>query len=107
MTEKATTGRQAGPTGGTDRDRFVFFDAFGNDTITDFDIGNDLIDLSTVSGLTDLATLMASHMQQAGDNVVVSDGLGNTIMLTDVSLANLIANNFALAVMAADGEPVL
>jgi Ca2+-binding RTX toxin-like protein len=38
--------------GGADADRFEFGDGWGNDRITDFEIGLDRIDMSGVNGLT-------------------------------------------------------
>ncbi|ORE96929.1 glycerophosphodiester phosphodiesterase family protein [Aurantimonas sp. 22II-16-19i] len=82
-------------TGGFNADSFVFADAFGNDTITDFAATNDYekIDLSAVSGIVDYADLLADHMAQSGSDVVITDG-SNTITLQNVDLADLGATDF-------------
>ena len=82
--------------GNFNADRFVFADAHGNDTIGDFAADNvfEKIDLSGVSAITDLADLTSNHMTQAGVNVVIDTGSGNSITLNGVSLGDLDATDF-------------
>ena len=44
-------------TGGADADTFVFGTSHGNDTITDFTDGEDMIDLSALTGITQFSDL--------------------------------------------------
>ncbi|MDF1716025.1 MAG: calcium-binding protein [Antarcticimicrobium sp.] len=82
--------------GGGQADTFVFEDGFGQDTITDFDAleRREDIDLSDVSAITNWADLSANHMTQVGSRVIIDDGLGNTIRLDGVNLADLDASDF-------------
>ena len=82
--------------GGFNADTFVFEDGFGNDTIEDFSATNDFekIDLSAVSEIADLSDLIDNHMSQVGLDVVIDDGLGNTITLLNVTLSNLDSADF-------------
>ncbi|UWQ30963.1 hypothetical protein K3557_11095 [Leisingera sp. M523] len=94
-------------TGGSGDDTFVFSDAFGNDTITDFDASSsgEKIDLSTVSSITDMADLLDNHIREDGENVVIEDAHGNTITLKDVQLADLDETDFNFELP--EWEPVL
>ena len=77
--------------GGLQADQFIFEDGFGNDTITDFAALNNAerIDLSGVSEITDFTDLTDNHMNQVGTDVVIDDGLGNTITLLGVNISDL------------------
>ncbi len=83
-------------TGGADADTFLFAGAFGNDTVTDFDVFdlNERIDLSYVAAITDFADLSANHMSQVGQNVVIDDLAGNTVTLEFVAQASLSPSYF-------------
>ena len=80
-------------TGGAGADTFVYNSGDGHDRITDFDDGEDRIDLSGFSGITDFSQLSA---RQDGDNVVIefpNHGDGS-ITLEDFNLSDLDANDF-------------
>ncbi|OLP58673.1 hypothetical protein BJF93_17740 [Xaviernesmea oryzae] len=82
-------------TGGAGSDRFVF--SAGKDKATDFKAKGsafDTVDLSFATKITDFATLQASYMKQAGAHVVIQDGLGDTLTLQNVKIADLSADNF-------------
>ncbi len=83
-------------TGSGNADLFVFEDGFGTDTITDFvaSVGAEKINLANVAAITDYADLVANHLSEVAGNAVISDGLGNTITLTGVTVASLIAADF-------------
>lgn len=83
-------------TGGSGDDTFVFFDVFGDDTITDFDASSsgEKIDLSTVSSITDMTDLLDNHIREDGENVVIEDVHGSTITLENVQLADLDETDF-------------
>ena len=82
--------------GGLQADQFIFEDGFGNDTITDFASLNNAerIHLTDVSEITDFQDLIDNHMSQVGADVLIDDGLGNTITLLQVQLSDLDANDF-------------
>ena len=83
-------------TGGNQADEFLFSDGWGNDTITDFASLNDAenIILTDVTEITDFDDLAANHMSQVGENVVITDGLGNSITLLGVTVADLDVEDF-------------
>ena len=67
----------------------------GNDTITDFNDGDDNIDLMAFEDITSFNDL---SLEQQGDDVVIdlSEQGGGTIVLSDFVLANLDASDFVL-----------
>lgn len=83
-------------TGGKGSDLFIFSNGWGNDVITDFDANdnNEEIDLSGVGAITGWADLSNNHMSQVGADVVIDDGLGNTITLLNVDLGDLNNTDF-------------
>lgn len=85
-----------------EQNTFLFSGGFGNDTIGAFDAAEDgnRIDLQHVSEITSLEDLFANHIQQTGSDVVISDGEGNTITLTDTALADLEADHFIFSTPA-------
>ena len=82
--------------GGVQADQFIFAGAFGNDTITDFAATNNAerINLSAVGAISDFQDLIENHMNQVGADVVIDDGLGNTITLVGVTLSDLDSVDF-------------
>lgn len=82
--------------GVTGSDRFVFAGAFGRDVVVGFDArdGAEDIDLSRVAAIRDFADLAANHMRQAGGDVEIDAGGGNTITLQGVALSDLDASDF-------------
>ena len=82
--------------GGIQADQFIFADGFGNDIITDFaSLANgEKIHLTDVSEITDFSDLVNNHMNQVGADVVIADGLGNTITLLGVNISDLDAVDF-------------
>ena len=81
-------------TGGNGPDTFLFRTDFGANTITDFDVKNDMIQIDD-SVFQDVADLFA-HTIDTAAGTVIDDGAGNTITLTGVTLAQLHANDFYL-----------
>ncbi len=81
--------------GGAGNDTFVFNLANGNDTITDFDKTNEVIDLHgyAAAGVTDFASLM-THVAQVGNNTVITFDASNTITLANVQLNQLHQSDF-------------
>ena len=82
--------------GNFNADTFVFEDGHGDDVITDFDALNQFekIDLSSVSAITDFADFSANHASQAGADMFIDTGSGNSITLTGVLLSDLDGSDF-------------
>ncbi len=80
-------------TGNAGADTFVFAHNNGDDTVTDFTDGEDLIDLSAFTGITGFSDLAVT---QDNNNVVIdlSAHNGGTITLENVNLADLDAADF-------------
>lgn len=80
--------------GGTGADDFIF--TAGVDTVQDFGRGADQVSLAGVDEITSFKDLRDNHMQQSGDDVHVSDGNGNVMILEDVLLSELDRDDFIL-----------
>ena len=82
--------------GGNGPDTFLFRPGFGANTITDFDVHNDAVQIAK-SVFQNLADLFA-HASNSAAGAVIDDGAGNTITFTGVTLAELQAHqsNFHL-----------
>jgi len=81
-------------TGGDGNDTFVFGPGFGEDIITAFIPGHDVIEIDHTI-FADFAAVLAASQQVGADVVIVADA-ANTITLENVVLANLQANDFFL-----------
>lgn len=57
-------------------------------------MGEEKIDLSTVSPITDNSDLENNHMSQVGSDVVIDMLTGDTITILNTDLADLTADNF-------------
>ena len=84
-------------TGGLGNDTFVFAKSsgvvnFGNDTVSDFTSGQDHVQID--HGIFGNYAALQQHMQQVGDDVVITYDANNSITLHDVAMANLHANDF-------------
>ena len=81
--------------GGGGTDTFVFNQDSGHDTITDFNVGIDKIDLSAFTDITSPGDL---HGYQAGDDAVIFLGFndGGSITLKGVQLSDLESSDFIL-----------
>ena len=77
--------------GGAGRDTFVFSSGFGADTVSDFTVGFDSINLSALS-VADFTTLLANTADVGGNAVITLSG--NTITLTGVTKAQLQQGDF-------------
>ena len=84
-------------TGGLGADTF-FFNPEGEDetdTITDFAIDEDVIDLSAFAGMGyDNLGKIISHSKQTDGDVNIDLGNGNSVTLVGVDLDSLHADNF-------------
>ena len=83
-------------TGGAGNDTFVFGAGFGQDTINDFAAGSGVGDVIEIddSLLADFATIQAAS-QQVGNDVQITVDASNSILLKNITLANLHQNDFA------------
>lgn len=91
--------------GGAGRDTFAFSSGFGNDTIHDFAVGFDSIDLSGlgIGSFTDLL----SNTADVGSDAVITVG-SNTITLTGVGKASLLQSDFTgISPVGTSGADVL
>ena len=84
--------------GGRGNDLFIFADGNGNDVVSDFDAlnSNEKIDLSGVSAISNINDLTGpgGAASQQGMDVLIDTGGGNSILLENVSLADLDAGDF-------------
>ena len=83
-------------TGGAGEDTFLFIENFGQDTITDFDVDDDVIDISMLD--MEIASYSDLTIVQMGNDVTIghTDFDGGIITLTGVSATDLSADNFSL-----------
>jgi Ca2+-binding RTX toxin-like protein len=79
-------------TGGAGNDTFVFRAGFGNDHITDFVAGQDAIELH--DGLFANADAALAAATQTGLDVTITIDAADSIVLHNVTLANLHASDF-------------
>ena len=89
--------------GGTGRDTFMFGDNHGNDIISDFVIGEDMIDLTDVPGVSKFADLTIT---EDGTDVLVDTGQG-VIRLNNVDIQDVDASIFAFELSGGDGNDEL
>jgi len=76
-------------TGGSGADTFVFEVGHGDDTVTDFSTGSDILQLSdTTTDFTSVADVQAAATAQ-GNDVLIDLGGGDSVLLEDVSIADL------------------
>ncbi len=90
-------------TGGAGADTFVFEAGHGDDTVTDFTDGEDQIDLSAFTGITQFSDLMVN---QVGNDVQIdlSDETGGgTITLQNFLLADMDETDFVFYETPSDG----
>lgn len=82
--------------GGEGSDVFVFARKSGTDVIVDFDATDNAekIDLSGVNRIKNFRDLKKNHMEQDGDNVVITDRGDHQIILQDVDLSDLERSDF-------------
>ena len=82
--------------GGAASDRFVFHTGAGHDRIVDFDAkggDHDVIDLRSLDAIADFEDLKSNHMEQIGDDVLISAG-DDQIRIEGVLLSDLGSSDF-------------
>jgi fibronectin-binding autotransporter adhesin len=85
--------------GGGAMDTFLFVVGDGEDTITDFDTKGkdaDIIDLSDIAAVKNFKDLMKNHVDDAGSNIVIDLGGGQSIKLLGVQEKQLDADMFVI-----------
>jgi Ca2+-binding RTX toxin-like protein len=80
-------------TGGADADAFYFKPNADREIVTDFIDGEDFLVLFTGKEIDSIADLLANHLHQKGDDLVIS-GDGTTMILRDFDKANLTDADF-------------
>jgi Ca2+-binding RTX toxin-like protein len=81
-----------GPRGGADSDTFVFGAKSGKDTITDFDVENDLLQITKSKIIKDVSDVVKHAKQLKNGDLEINLGHGNKIILKDVTKAEFKAN---------------
>ena len=78
----------------SNRDTFIFEDAFGQDIIQAFDhVNEDVISLARVTNIMDFADLLTNHLTQVGANTIIADG-ANTITILNTASSALDITDF-------------
>ncbi len=90
--------RQRFLNGGAGADTFVYATGGGADAIGDFSRSDgDRIDLSGVTGVHSLADVLAHAVQIEGGHTFIDFGCGDSLTLTNVSRASLVADDFVFS----------
>jgi Ca2+-binding RTX toxin-like protein len=82
--------------GGDGNDTFVFASGSGKDTITDFQSGlgnGDVIEFDKISGFANYGQVMATAAQ-FGPDVMIAIGTNDSIMLHNIMISTLVADDF-------------
>jgi Ca2+-binding RTX toxin-like protein len=80
--------------GGAAADTFIFATGFGQDRVSDFVAGTDVVDLGGLDTIISFDDLLADHATQVGRDVVIEGEGGDVLILQNVSLAALGADDF-------------
>ena len=83
-------------TGTGGNDLFVFAQPIGNDTIYNFDVAADQIDLIGFGGIASFADIQANTANDGNGNAVITLADGESITVVGVDAASLTASNFVL-----------
>ena len=78
--------------GGAGNDMFVFRAGLGQDTVTDFTPGQDVLDIR--DGIFADAAAALAAATASGNNTLITIDANNSILLQNVALANLHASDF-------------
>ncbi|AQZ53821.1 Hemolysin, plasmid (plasmid) [Martelella mediterranea DSM 17316] len=83
--------------GGSGDDVFVFTGMFGKDSVVQFSVAEDRLDLRGVAAISDWADLLAHHYYEVNSNAVIDDGAGNTITFEGLNMNALNESDFIFA----------
>ena len=81
-------------TGAGANDEFVFAQPIGNDTIYNFNVASDQIDLIGFNNVASFSDIQANLTDDGNGNAVITIGAGETITLNGVDASSLNANDF-------------
>jgi Ca2+-binding RTX toxin-like protein len=81
--------------GGAGNDVFVFRSGFGQDTITDFSVGHDVVEFRDGIFADSAAAFAAATA--SGSNTIITIDASTTVLLQNVALANLHVDDFRAA----------
>jgi Ca2+-binding RTX toxin-like protein len=96
-------GRDSMMTGGAGKDTFEFYPGSGGNTITDFEIGTDLLDMSAIDGLFSLKQLTVENLYGINGPFAVNIAYnGNTI----TNLLNIDSSQVTAAMFKFAAAPV-
>ena len=87
-------------TGSNSRDLFVFDHQIGNDTINNFDVASDKIDLIGFAGISNFNDLQTYLTENDRGDAVIALGDGKSITLYGVKAGSLTASNFEFDTLA-------
>ncbi len=79
--------------GGAGVDTFIFDDDWGNDTIHDFVVGQDILDFGLVSGVENLNDF---HISESAGSAVIGFGFANSVTLIGISVSELNTSDWVL-----------
>ena len=83
--------------GNAGADRFVFADSSGADTIVDYELGTDLLQIAANingGGISNFAAIDAALSDDASGNAVIDIGSGHSITLIGIRSSDLTEADF-------------
>ena len=80
--------------GGGGRDTFSFRNNAGDDIVRDFMSGKDKLDLSALRAIDDFADLIANHVSDNGDDLLIAITGSSEVTIENISIADLNQNDF-------------
>ncbi len=83
-------------TGGGGNDEFVFAQPIGNDTVYNFNVASDQIDLIGFNNFTTFVDIQANMADDANGNAVITAATGESVTIVGVDAALLTASDFVL-----------
>jgi len=81
-------------TGAGGNNEYVFAQPIGNDTIYNFNVATDKIDLMGFANITNFSDIQANITEDSSGDAVITIGAGETITLHGVNAASLTASDF-------------
>ncbi len=81
---------------GRGADEIVFEGNWGRDVVSDFNTNEfaDVLNFSSIDGIESYADLMESHIVYSSDGAIISDNLGNSVVLQDIGVGMLTEEHF-------------
>ncbi len=85
--------------GGAGADKFEFYS--GSDKVLDFNAADGDFVYVDSAEIVSFADLMANHIDQTANGALISDGLGNEILLKGIDMSSLVAGDFEFSAQIA------